>query len=165
MSFQIIAFLNDIFTFINEYDNLLLVVVTALYIILTYKLSAESKMERRYQYLQKRRDYLYSPLTDVFSSKFDLNYRKTGCENNTLFQIGENKNPEIIKCFHPDLKLGNVKSYLYMAPPDLKKLFDDWAKEVSELTNPENRWSEEEAGLIIKELNDSFKEILVKTNE
>lgn len=165
MNLHIITYFADLFTFINKYNTLILVAVTILYTILTYKLSAESRMERRYQYLQKRLEYLYFPLKDIFSSKFDISFRIKPEGKKVLVQIGDEKGPEVLRCLFPDRKLGNIKSYLYMAPPNLKNVFEDWAKKVSEFENPENCWSEEEANLIIKGLDTSFNKILIKINQ
>lgn len=165
MSLNVIAYLEDILTFINRYNTLVLVAVTILYTILTYKLSAESKNERRYHYLQKRLEYLYFPLKDIFSSSFGLSFRIKPAGERRSTQIGSQTGPEILRCFFMDRRLGELKSYLYMAPPDLKRMFDDWAKKVSEFEDPENIWSEEEVVSMVTKLDISFNNIYNKTNE
>lgn len=79
--------------------------------------------------------------------------------------MGNLKGPEILRCYFIDRKLGDVKSYLYMAPPDLKKMFDDWAKKVSDFENPDNIWYEEEVVDKVTELNNYVDKIFKKINE
>jgi hypothetical protein len=165
MSLNLIKSLEYLLTFINRYNTLVLVAVTILYTILTYKLSAESRNERRYHYLQKRLEYLYFPLKDIFSSSFGLSFRVKPEGERKHTQIGSQKGPEILRCFFIDRRLGEVKPYLYMSPPDLRRMFYDWAEKVSEFEDAENIWSEEEVYNRISKLNTSFQNIYDKTNE
>lgn len=158
---QIISWLTYTLKLFNKYNTAILVIVTIWYARNTYILTKETKNDRRYQYLQKRLEYLYYPLRDVFSSKFDLFYTDKETNNRVHFQVGDQKSPEILRAFHQDLKLDNINLYLYLAPPDLKKLFSDWVKKVSDFEDPQSCPSEED----FEDIKEGYSDIFNKTSK
>jgi hypothetical protein len=156
--------LDYLFNLADNHSTLILVIVTVFYTALTYKLSSESRYERRYQYLQKRLENLYYPLKDVFNSRLNLSFRiKPEGKRGTIL-IGNQKGPEILRCMYPDLKLEYIKPYLYMSPPILKNLFNCWANEVSVFEDPENIWSEEEITDRCNKIEDIRKDLIKEMN-
>jgi hypothetical protein len=166
MVLDIIASLKEIVNLIDTHSTFVLAIVTIMYMILTYNLSRESRNERKYQYLQKRLEYLYFPLREIFSSYFDLSIRIKPEERQFVhIRIIETKRPIILTSRHINEKFEEIKPYLYMAPPTFKEKIDNWAKRISDIEYTDKCWSEEEVTNIVTELGTRFEDIFEKINE
>jgi hypothetical protein len=166
MVLDIIASLKEIITLIDTHSTLILVIVTCMYTILTYNLSRESRNERRYQYLQKRLEYLYFPLREIFSSGFDLSiWIKPEERQFVHIQIMKTKRPIILTSHFINEKFEEIKPYLYMSPPTFKGKIDTWAKRISDIEYSDKCWSEDEVMCIVPELRNCIENILINVNK
>lgn len=166
MLLNIITFLKELVNFIDTHSTLILAIVTIMYTILTYNLSKQTINERRYQYLQKRLEFVYYPLREIFSSDFDISiWFKPEGRQFVHIQIMKTKRPIIITSRNINEMFEEVKPYLYMSPPIFKRKIDFWAQRVSDIEYSDKCWSEEEVSYIVPELRNCIEDILANINE